>query len=360
MIKFVIHSLFFFTNLILFFIFFQSNELKAQPMPYIEKQSETFILPLDNSKMCHASTLVELSNGDLMAAWFQGSYEGANDVSVWGAFYHENQWSIPQRLAVGFNRSNFIQDRSDTLACWNPVLFKSPDNIIYLYYKVGKSPREWWSESISSKDNGKTWSSPTLLSPQLGPVKNKPLITTRGTWLFPTSTETMDDWSIFIERSSNQGNTWETIAVDTSNSAKVIQPTLIQYPDGSVHALCRSNQNYIMESVSTDDGKSWSPLTKTNLLNPNSGIDAISKQNGVTFLVYNPMESGSEWVNGRNQLVIALSFDGLEWFDIYRLENEKNGEYSYPAIIQTSDGLIHISYTYNRKNIKHLIFKSNF
>ena len=329
-------------------------------MPYIEKVSENFILPSANLKMCHASTIIELSNKDLLATWFQGSYEGASDVSIWGSFYHENQWSIPQQLAIGFNRSNLIQDRSDTLACWNPVLFKTPDNIIYLYYKVGKSPREWWGESISSRDDGKTWSSPILLSPQLGPVKNKPFITSKETWLFPTSTETLEDWNVFIERSSDFGTTWKTIALDTSNHAKVIQPTLIQYPDGSIHALCRSDQNCIMESVSVDDGKTWSPLTKTKILNPNSGIDAVSKKNGVIFLVCNPMESGKEWVNGRNQLDIDISFDGQEWFDIYHLENEKEGEFSYPAIIQTSDGLIHITYTYNRTNIKHLIFKSNF
>ena len=360
MVKFVTHSLLFFTFLISIFISFQTIDLKAQPMPYIEKLSENFILPLDNSKMCHASTLVELSNGDIMAAWFQGSYEGAIDVAIWGSFYHENQWSNPQKLVIGFNRSNQIQEKSDTLACWNPVLFKTPDNIIYLYYKVGKSPREWWGESISSKDDGKTWSSPTLLSPQLGPVKNKPLITSKGTWLFPTSTETLEDWNVFVERSIDKGNTWNTIPVDTTNPAKVIQPTLLQYPDGSIHALCRSNQNYILESVSRDDGKTWSPLTKTKILNPNSGIDAICKKNGVIYLVYNPMESGKEWVNGRNQLDIDISFDGQEWFDIYHLENEKSGEFSYPAIIQTSDGLIHITYTYNRKNIKHIIFKTNF
>lgn len=360
MIKFVSNSFLFFTCLIILFISFQSIALKAQPMPYIEKQSETFILPQTNSTMCHASTLVELSNGDLMAAWFQGSYEGARDVSVWGALYHENQWSTPQRLAIGFHRNASIQDFSDSLACWNPVLFKTPDNIVHLYYKVGKSPREWWGEYIFSKDNGKTWSSPTLLSHQLGPVKNKPIITSSGSWLFPTSTETLEDWNVFIERSKDNGNTWNTTPVDTSNPAKVIQPSLLEYPDGSIHAFCRSNQNYIMESVSTDDGKTWSPLTKTNILNPNSGIDAICRKNGIIYLVYNPMESGKDWVNGRNQLVIAISFDGKEWFDVYRLENEKEGEFSYPAIIETSDNLIHITYTYNRKNIKHIIFKTNF
>jgi predicted neuraminidase len=357
MMKYISNLYKFYTLLVITGIIGFSFGLSAQPMPYFEKMGETFILPPSNTPMCHASTLVELSNGDILSAWFEGSYEGAKDVSIHSSIFHNNQWSVPKPLVVGLD---YINSGHDTMACWNPVLFKAPDNTVFLYYKVGKSPREWWGACITSTDDGKTWSSPTQLSLQLGPVKNKPIITTAGTWLFPTSSETMDDWNVFIERSSDNGTTWKTIPIDTSISAKVIQPTLLQYPDSSIHALCRSNQNCIMESVSNDDGKTWSHLAKTTILNPNSGIDAITKKNGVTFLVYNPMESGKEWVAGRNQLMIAISFDGLEWYDIYRLEDAKEGEFSYPAIIEGSDGLIHITYTYNRKNIKHLIFKSNF
>ena len=348
------------TFLIFSILFFDSLIILRQPMPYIEKQGESFILPLSNSKMCHASTIVELSNGDIMAAWFEGSYEGAKDVSIYSSIFHNHQWSTPICLVVGIDHLKHNQNTPDTFACWNPVLFKAPDQTIYLYYKVGKSPREWWSEYICSKDDGKTWNSPTRLTHQLGPVKNKPLVTSSGTWLFPTSTETMEEWHVFIERSTDQGKSWKTIPIDTGNTVKVIQPTLLQYPDGSIHALCRSNQNCIMESVSVDDGKTWSSLQKTNILNPNSGIDGIAQQNGVIYLVNNPTESGKEWINGRHKLMIAISFDGIEWFDVYSLENEEAGEYSYPAIIKTTDGLIHITYTYNRKNIKHIIFKSNF
>lgn len=251
---------FLYTFLIVVFLFTLLEKNQAQPMPYVEKQSESFILPLTNSKMCHASTILELSNGDIMAAWFEGSYEGAKDVSICSSIFHNHQWSIPIRLVVGIDHIKTNQNTPDTFACWNPVLFKAPDQTIYLYYKVGKSPQEWWGEYICSKD----------------------------------------------------------------------------------------------------DGKTWSPLKKTNILNPNSGIDAITQQNGVTYLVNNPTEIGKEWVNGRHKLIITISFDGSEWFEVYYLENEETGEYSYPAIIKTSDGLIHITYTYNRKTIKHIIFKSNF
>ena len=66
---------------------------------------------------------------------------------------------------------------------------------------------------------------------------------------------------------------------------------------------------------------------------------------------------GSVWSIGRNKLNVAVSTDGIHWQDIYILENEKDGEFSYPAIIQSSDGFIHITYTSNRKRMKHVVLK---
>lgn len=109
--------------------------------------------------------------------------------------------------------------------------------------------------------------------------------------------------------------------------------------------------------MSFDNGKTWQPPTVTNLANPNSGIDGVTLKNGWQALVYNPLTKGKEWSNGRNKLVVAVSKDGVQWTDIYTLQEEKTGEFSYPAIIQTADGLVHITYTLNRKNIKNTVLK---
>ena len=113
----------------------------------------------------------------------------------------------------------------------------------------------------------------------------------------------------------------------------------------------------MVQAWSKDNGNTWSSLSKTSLLNPNSGIDAVTLKDGRQLVVYNPDVPGKDWVNGRAKLRVALSKDGMNWQDIVTLEDGATQEYSYPAIIQSADGLVHITYTYDRKNIKYVILR---
>lgn len=301
-------------------------------------------------KQCHASTIIELKDGSPMVAWFGGEYEGSKDVEIWASVKNGDIWSTPKQIANG------IINDSLRYPCWNPVLFRTKDGIS-LYYKVGPNPREWWGMVIRSTDEGKSWSAPEKLPDGiLGPIKNKPATLSSGVILSPSSVETKnEEWHAHIERSTDGGKTWEKISIDPKNPAKVIQPTLLLYPEGKIQALLRSNQNYIMESWSADEGKTWSPMAKTIVLNPNSGIDAVTLSSGLQVLIYNPMESGKDWVNGRNKLNVAVSVDGKIWKDAAVLEDQRSGEFSYPSVIQTSDKMVHVVYTANRKSIKHVV-----
>jgi alpha-L-fucosidase len=80
-------------------------------------------------------------------------------------------------------------------------------------------------------------------------------------------------------------------------------------------------------------------------------------KNGLQLIVYNPDLPGKDWFNGRSRLRVAASRDGVQWEDILVLEDGTKEEFSYPAIIQTRDGLVHITYTYDRKNIKHVVLQ---
>jgi len=304
-------------------------------------------------KQCHASTIIELTDGSLKAAWFGGSNESNKDVEIWVSDKKDGSWTTPVSVANG------IINDSLRYACWNPVLFRTADGILSLYYKVGPNPREWWGMVIHSSDDGKSWSAPEKLPDGiLGPIKNKPLRLPSGVILSPSSIETKtEEWHAHIERSTDGGKTWEKIAIDPQNPDKVIQPTLLLYPEGKIQALLRSDQKLIMESWSSDEGKTWSPLAKTNVLNPNSGIDAVTLSSGLQVIVYNPKKGGGDWVNGRNKLNVAVSVDGKNWKDVAVLEDQPSGEFSYPAIIQTSDKAIHVVYTADRKSIKHVVLE---
>lgn len=335
--------------LILGFTFlFQPTEITQTPSVKIITSEIIFDDPPFNA--CHASTLVELPNQKIMAAWFAGSNEGNNDVCIWAATKTNGKWSAPINIANG------IQNDTLRYPCWNPVLFKTKANLLILHYKVGPNPRAWWGMMKTSIDNGLTWSNAIKLPDGfLGPIKNKPLQLASGIILYPSSTESIDEkvWQIHLEKSDAQGKNFQKIAIDCGDFG-VIQPSILQHKDGSLQLLCRSRQNVIVSSWSTDQGKSWSKLEALHLANPNSGTDAVSLKSGLQVLVYNPLPAGKNWWEGRYTLKLAISKNGIDWKDVYTLEQHEKGEYSYPAIIQSANGNVHISYTAERKKIKYL------
>ncbi len=301
---------------------------------------------------CHASSVVELSDGTLMATWFGGTRERNPDVTIWGSIKTDDGWSEPTEWADG------IISESERYACWNPVLFLTRKNELFLFYKVGPSPREWWGEYKTSADNGATWSDVVKLPDGLlGPVRNKPIYLSNGNILSGSSVETKKTWHAHMEISEDHGQTWSRVQLDTTTGYKIIQPTLLSLEGGDILTLMRSNQGVIVESRSSDMGRTWTTPAKASLPNPNSGIDAVTLSNGLHLLVYNPHPGGGRWVEGRAKLNVAISDNGTDWRDIHKLEDNEEGEFSYPAVIESSDGRIHITYTHDRTNIRYVVLE---
>ena len=316
-----------------------------------KKSKQEFLFNKAPFRQCHASSIVELASGQLMAVWFGGTGEGRNDVQIWSVVQSRGNWTSPVALADG------IVNDSLRFPCWNPVLFRSATGRLFLFYKVGPNPREWWGMVKTSLDDGQTWT-PAVRLPEgfLGPVKNKPIQLNDGTILSPSSVETNSKWSVHIEKSVDDGNTWKKILIDTTGFG-VIQPSILQYGNGKLQILCRSKEGVVVQSWSNDNGETWSKLSATTLLNPNSGTDAVTLKDGSQLIVYNPAKPGKEWYNGRAELRVAVSKDGKQWTDVMTLEKGTKEEFSYPAVIQAKNGKVHITYTFDRKNIKHVVME---
>jgi len=294
----------------------------------------------------HASTIAE-SSGGIVAAWFGGSFEGAPDVGIWSSRLSGGRWSAPVEVANG------TQPNGTRLPCWNPVLFQLPNGPLMLFYKVGASPREWWGMVTTSSNGGRTWAVPSRLPDGiLGPIKNKPVRLPVGTIVSPSSTESPDTppkWRVHFERSTDGGKTWTRVSPAPRSVGEInaIQPTILTRGD-SLEALVRTQVRRVFVTWSADGGKTWSALSPAALPNPNSGLDGVTLRDGRHLLVYNNSATA------RTPLNVALSTDGRVWTPVIALETEA-GEYSYPSVIQSSDGLVHITYTWKRLRIKHVV-----
>jgi predicted neuraminidase len=150
------------------------------------------------------------------------------------------------------------------------------------------------------------------------------------------------------------GKTWDVIGpINDGKEFGAIQPSILTYADGRMQVMCRSQQNVITQSWSEDGGRTWGKMTATDLPNPNAGTDAVTLKDGRQLLVYNHTTRRST-PRGREMLNVAISKDGIDWKPILTLERQK-GEHSYPAVIQASDGNVHITYTYHRQSVKYVV-----
>jgi len=249
--------------------------------------------------------------------------------------------------------ANGIQPDGSRLPCWNPVLFQPKEGPLLLFYKIGPNCDVWWGMVRSSTDHGITWSEPTRLPDKiLGPIKNKPVQLADGTLLCGSSWEGQKSgpsWQIHFERSTDNGKSWNFISVpQPTGSPSAIQPSILIHPDGHLQAVGRTKASRIFSTTSTDQGLTWSSLSLLDLPNPNSGTDALTLKDGRHILVYN------HTTNGRSPLNIAISKDGNLW-EASEVIEDTPGEYSYPAVIQSRDGLLHVSYTWKRVRAKHVV-----
>lgn len=340
---------------------------------------------------CHSASIVETRRGDLVATYFGGTKERNPDVCIWVSRKPKGktEWTRPVMVADGIQMDVPPTDEKRSMitsstkpayggrfmpigewdrgwgqknldgvqreSCWNPVLFETPDGELQLYFKIGPNVPTWEGWRVTSKDGGKTWSKREKLPDGIyGPIKNKPILS-KGRLISPTSDE-RDGWRIYFELSDDMGRTWHrTPFVQADPGVKAIQPTIITLPDGRLEALCRTRSRHIGITFSSDNGETWTPLQLISTPNNNSGIDAVTLSDGSFALICNdwPIEPDKE-KGARTPLSILRSTDGQNWQHWITLEDSPISQYSYPSIIQSREGHIHVVYTWRRQRIKHI------
>lgn len=324
---------------------FLATPLLAADQPGVLKSE--YIYDTGPYPQIHATTIVETPTG-LVSAWFGGTAERNPDVCIWVSRHVDGKWTESVETANG------VQPDGTRHPTWNPVLFQPKNGPLLLFYKVGPSPSTWWGELKTSADGGKTWSTAQKLPHGIfGPIKNKPVQLANGDILCPTSNETNEEtskWAIYFERTTDLGKTWtRTELLHDGVKIGAIQPSILFLGGDKLQAVGRTKQGKVFQITSDNGGKTWGEISLTALPNPNSGTDAVTLADGRHLLIYN------HTAKGRSPLNLAVSKDGKTWEAALVLENEPSREFSYPAIIQTNDGLVHITYTWKRAKVKHVV-----
>ncbi|MBP2625693.1 MAG: hypothetical protein H6Q68_404 [Firmicutes bacterium] len=353
----------------------------------------------------HASNIMPLENGDFLCVWFAGSQEGIADISIYMSRLNqgESEWSVPVKLSEDSTRSE-----------QNPILFPTPDGKLWLIYTAQKSGNQDTAivRYRISEDNGYTWGPIETLFDTPGTFVRQPIVVLdNGEWLIPIfychvapgKKWVGDDDTSAVKISADNGKTWTEYPVP--NSVGCVHMNVEKLHDGSLLALYRSRwADNVYLSRSKDNGRTWTEPVATELPNNNSSIQFAVLNNGHLAIVFNNISAASAkerrlslydeiedeedsenavepaiaeeidpnkktafWGTPRAPMTIAISEDNgqtwpykrdIEVGDGYCMTNNSkeklNREYSYPSIKQTSDGKIHVTFTYFRQTIKYV------
>lgn len=323
----------------------------------------------------HASSVVEMPTGDLLACWYRGSGErDAPDVAIMGARKHSDRgaWDAP-----------FVMADTPSLPDCNPVLFVDPRETLWLFWitvqdgtwassitKLKRSrnhahegPPVWDPEEVlhcQPKNLKKSWWPPIGRGGPPGerlgwmPRAHPLMLSPERLMLGLYSDRFMCSLAAFT---SDSGRTWEFSEPIVGPGC--IQPSFVRREDGSIVALMRDNsfRDRVMMSESSDGGRTWGKARPTVVKNPASAVECIALRSGPWLMVCNDLSTG------RWRLAAYTSQDhGKSWHRGPNLEclDRRTGKASYPSLIQARDGTLHCTYSFSTEGqgstIKHAQF----
>ncbi len=315
----------------------------GQEPVYVERK---VFRPAEHGAECHSSTLTELANGDLLAAWWGGSFEGSTDAVIYVARLDPGAGRWKPAEAVAELPDRFLG---------NPVLFPLPDDGVWLFFVAVDPSSPGWVQIMrrESYDFGRSWRPIETFVTQPGiRTRNHPIVLSNGEILVPL--HQILGQSVFLI-SGDLGRSWEWSAPVVSDPGN-IQPTVIARENGHLYALMRTwhedpTKRFLWQSESLDFGRTWTTPTYSSIPTVSSAVEMIRLRNGHIVLAFNDGKDRE-----RTPLSVALSYDGGRTWPRKRVVESGEGSFSYPSLVQTRDGHIHLTYSYNRQFIKHVEF----
>lgn len=313
----------------------------------------------------HSACAVETPDGGLRAYWFGGRREGARNVSIWTALWDGQSWGEPE---VAIDRR--VQENLSSLnirKLGNPVVHRARDGAVELYF-VGVSMGGWSGSAVyhaRSPDGGRTFGRPRrlLVSPFANVstlVKAPPLDDTAGGVLLPVYHEFTDKFPQLVRLDKDR----RVVGLVSLRAEKeLLQPWVVHEGEGRLRMFTRRAKHRrlkrIFTATSPDGGRTWGKAVPMDQLNPNASVAALSLGRG-TLLVCNDHKSERESLRVYIQQKSGEAWRLIHEVDGAEHEADERGfdelEYSYPWVMQTRDGMLHIFYTWNRKQIRHFRF----
>ena len=351
-------------------------------------------------KAVHAPSIVQLRDGNLRAVWFSGSREGAGDVTIQTAVFDKTsqQWGPETSLfdRAGLQRGLWRYVKK----IGNPVVSRAPDGSLQVWM-VNVSLGGWAGSAITgsrSTDDGLTWSAPKRLvtSPFLNIstlVKAAPVALANGQSSLPVYHEFITKFAEVL-RIDSHGHVLDKVRVPGSHTS--LQPVVLVSGEQRAQTFMRATRGgQVMSSTTEDAGQTWSVAAPVALPNPNSALAGAVLRDGSRWLAYNPTTAGRDklalirWGDPAGKemtieppkinanLVIPLGID--DYAAVLSAELKSKGvtdpdiaayvksaqrqlctgascaqEFSYPFLLQSRDGTLHLVYTWHRTRIKHV------
>jgi predicted neuraminidase len=324
---------------------------------------ESFVADPSPTPSVHAASATALPNGELLSVWYGGTREGAKDVAIYKARFDQRArtWSTPEMITDPKQVQNELGRYIRKIG--NPTVFSDSSGKVWLFF-VTVSLGGWSTSMINyktSEDGGQSWSEARRLvsSPFLNIstlVRGEPFEWADGTIGLPVYHELVGKFGELI-RLDPEGRVVEKIRLSSGRHS--LQPVIVSLDEENGLGFlrnCGHSSGAILAQRTTDAGDQWTPLEPINLPNPNAAVAALRLRDRSILLAYNHAS------NNRRNLWLALSRDaGQSWRPIHALEEMDlpDAEFSYPSMVESSDGAVHMLYTWNRTHIKHVTFNES-